>query len=266
MPQQTFRGDPYRVLEVASDASESTIKRRWRQLAREHHPDRAAGDPAEARRLTSRMARINAAYDLLRDAERRARYDASRGTWPRGRAGDAEAAWGDGASDGRDRDGSRTGTRRPVGPPPPPPTRPVTGRFDTTELFHRRNTVPSPGGHVLRGQRPVSNREREEPAEPLRASSPNGPVERRAARGGPLLPSLADARATVLEFGKFRGHTLGEVEIFEPTYVDWIARTITRDRDLVIRARVIQSELDRRGVERRPRAATAGSGAASPGP
>jgi hypothetical protein len=57
-----------------------------------------------------------------------------------------------------------------------------------------------------------------------------------------------------LEFGKFRGHTLGQVADFEPSYIDWLASTITRDRDLVAYARVIRDELDRRGVARRRRA------------
>ena len=51
--------------------------------------------------------------------------------------------------------------------------------------------------------------------------------------------------------------TLGEVERREPTYIDWIASTITRDRDLVRRARVIACDMDERGVERRSRVATA---------
>ena len=72
MPTVRFRGNPYQVLDVRSDASNATIKRRWRELAREHHPDRAAGNREEAARLTARMARINAAYDLLRDPTRRA--------------------------------------------------------------------------------------------------------------------------------------------------------------------------------------------------
>lgn len=63
-----------------------------------------------------------------------------------------------------------------------------------------------------------------------------------------------------LEFGKFRGHTLGEVAAFEPSYVDWLATTITRDPDLVAAARVVRDDLDRRGVVRRERpAATADS-------
>jgi hypothetical protein len=79
----------------------------------------------------------------------------------------------------------------------------------------------------------------------------------RRTRGRPALPSLQESLATPLEFGKFRGHTLGEVAGFEPTYIDWIARTITRDRELVIRARVIRADLDERGVERRAGRASA---------
>jgi hypothetical protein len=71
------------------------------------------------------------------------------------------------------------------------------------------------------------------------------------------LPSLGEAKATVLGFGRFHGLTLGEVAEMEPTYIDWIASTITRDRDLVMRARVIASDLDARGVERRQRMAEA---------
>src|SRR3954462_13649907 len=81
MPEPVFRGDPYAVLGVERAATTAHIKRRWRELAREHHPDRAVGNDAEAEERTTRMARINAAYDLLRDPVRRARYDAS----PQGR-------------------------------------------------------------------------------------------------------------------------------------------------------------------------------------
>jgi len=113
MPDQRFRGDPYRALDVAHDASDAHIKRRWRELAREHHPDRAAGNGEEAARLTARMARINAAYDVLRDPARRAAYDSS----PAGR----RARAGSGTTGGGtrfDEDGTVAGER--VGPPPPP--------------------------------------------------------------------------------------------------------------------------------------------------
>lgn len=53
-----------------------------------------------------------------------------------------------------------------------------------------------------------------------------------------------------MEFGKFRGHTLGEIAAFEPSYIDWVASTVTRDPDLVAAARVIRADLDVRGIIR----------------
>jgi curved DNA-binding protein CbpA len=254
-----YRGDPYRELGVRSDATDATIKRRWRELARDHHPDKAAVNSREAADLTRRMARINAAYDLLRDRDRRARFDDS----PAGREAASRsrrAARGEG--NGRAAEFGDE-LRREGGPPAPRPTRPVTARFDTSELFHRRNATTSNGAPDYQRQRPISVRERDAEPEPLRASKPNGPIERRPGRSRHNLPTLEEARAMPLEFGKFRGHTLGEVAAFEPTYIDWIARTITRDRDLVVAARVIQADLDARGVERRLRPATPGFGSAS---
>jgi hypothetical protein len=67
----------------------------------------------------------------------------------------------------------------------------------------------------------------------------------------PKAPPLAEALGVELDFGKFRGHTLGEVAAFEPSYIDWLARTITRDMGLVSAARVVSEDLDRRGVARR---------------
>ena len=60
-------------------------------------------------------------------------------------------------------------------------------------------------------------------------------------------------RRTSIEFGKFHGHTLGEIAAFEPSYIDWLAKTISHDPELVAAARSIQADLDRRGVVRRPR-------------
>lgn len=225
------------MLDVRHDTSAAEIKRRWRDLAREHHPDRAGHDGEERERLTTRMARINAAYDVLRDPIRRARYDAT----PLAQ----RERYAEGRSPGR-----------PSGPPPPPPTPPVTARFDTSALFRKRDgrllrrAVPRPG------QQPIDWREYRHGPD-LRASQPTGPVQRTIDETRVRLPSLDEARSTVLGFGRFHGLTLGEVAEREPTYIDWIAATITRDRDLVLRARVIASDLDERGVDRRPRVAGA---------
>lgn len=248
MPEPTFRGDPYRVLDVSPDASGADVKRRWRELAREHHPDRAAGDREEARRLTGRMARINAAYDLLRDPIRRARFDQT-AEGRRSRSGVAGDRWSGGSGEPGD---------AVQGPPPAPPARPVTARFDTSTAYRPRNATLCGPAHRLPGHAPRSRREAER--DELRASTPSGPVERRNVGAAVPPPTLREARETTLAFGKYGGYTLGEVELIEPTYIDWIAHTITRDRDLVLRARVIQSELDRQGVARRMRPTAAGFG------
>ncbi len=66
--------DLYAVLGVDRRASAAEIKRAYRRLAVELHPDRHPDDPdAEAR-----FRRINVAYHTLVDPERRARYDAAR--------------------------------------------------------------------------------------------------------------------------------------------------------------------------------------------
>ena len=247
----TFRGDPYGVLDVRHDASAEEIKRRWRELARAHHPDRAGGDGHERQRLTTRMARINAAYDVLRDPIRRARYDST----PHGRR--ERYAQGGVGSDGR-----------ASGPPPPPPTPPVTARFDTSALFRARNTTlhddemrhrgtTRPRRSSPPGSKPPAQWREYRQGPDLRASLPNGPVYRSVDPARAQLPSLEESRATILGFGRFHGLSLGEVAEREPTYIDWIASTITRDRDLVMRARVVASDLKERGVERRPRVAEA---------
>lgn len=227
------------MLDVRHDASAAEIKRRWRELAREHHPDRAGADSAERQRLTTRMARINAAYDVLSDPVRRARHDST----PHAR----RERYAEG----------RTPSGEEAGPPPPPPSPPVTARFDTSASFQPRNsTVLRRRGRrtTLSGQPPVDWRAYRQGPD-LRASAPNGPIHRTVDLSRVRLPSLEDARATVLGFGRFHGLTLGEVAEREPTYIDWIASTITRDRDLVMRAKVIASDLDARGIERRPRVA-----------
>lgn len=252
MPEPVFRGDPYAALDIEVSASTAAIKRRWRELAREHHPDRAAGlGQADAQRMTTRMARINAAYDFLRDPVRRAKYDSS----PQGRRahqGHGAAGRGNGPSaDTSEWQGSG-------GPPPPPHARPVTARFDTTAAFHRSDATTSTRKPSLRGHPPADRRGGN--GQDLRASTPTGPVRRRSTGANVHLPSLEEAQETLLEFGRFHGRTLREIAQLEPTYVDWIAKTITRDRDLVICARVVQSDMDERGVERRTRSQHAGFG------
>jgi curved DNA-binding protein CbpA len=257
MPDQRFRGDPYAALDVRHEATDAQIKRRWRELARAHHPDRAAGDADAAATLTARMARINAAYDVLRDPVRRAAYDSS----PAGRRARAES----GAAGGWPRfDDAAPFAGERGGPPPPPRTTPVTARYDTSAGLRPRNTRTGAPAATMRGTYPRVRRDIG--GEPdLRASTPTGPVHRRTGRRAEPVPTLQEARETTLNFGRFHGYTLGEVELLEPSYIDWVARTITRDRDLVVKARLIQRDLDERGVARPSRAATPGFGSSFDG-
>ncbi|MGH9019604.1 MAG: J domain-containing protein [Acidimicrobiales bacterium] len=63
--------DLYEVLEVGHDASPDDLKRAYRRLARQYHPDANSGDPgAEAR-----FKEVSQAYEILSDPERRANYD-----------------------------------------------------------------------------------------------------------------------------------------------------------------------------------------------
>jgi len=60
--------NPYDTLGVPKNASADEIKKAYRKLAREHHPDASGGDEA-------RFKEIQGAYDLLSDPEKRQAYD-----------------------------------------------------------------------------------------------------------------------------------------------------------------------------------------------
>ena len=63
--------DPYDVLGVARDAGQDDIRRAYRRLAKDHHPDLNPGNAA----AEARFKEVSAAYHLLSDADQRARFD-----------------------------------------------------------------------------------------------------------------------------------------------------------------------------------------------
>tara|TARA_B100000945_G_C20418998_1_gene616725 strand:+ start:382 stop:1365 length:984 start_codon:yes stop_codon:yes gene_type:complete len=63
--------DPYRTLDVSKDASDAEIKRAYRKLARQYHPDRNPGDAAAEERFKS----IQSAYEEIGTAEARSNHD-----------------------------------------------------------------------------------------------------------------------------------------------------------------------------------------------
>ncbi len=64
-------GDPYKELGVSKGASADEIKKAFRKLAKELHPDKNPGN----READERFKRVTAAFDLLGDAEKRVKFD-----------------------------------------------------------------------------------------------------------------------------------------------------------------------------------------------
>lgn len=71
--------NPYEVLGVAQGASDSDIKQAYRKLAMKHHPDRG-GDEEQFKRVSD-------AYNLIKDADSRQQYEASKNQSPFGNTG-----------------------------------------------------------------------------------------------------------------------------------------------------------------------------------
>ncbi len=63
--------DLYKILGVAEDADDDTIKKAYRKLAKQNHPDATGGD----KRKTERFKEIGDAYGVLGDKQKRAEYD-----------------------------------------------------------------------------------------------------------------------------------------------------------------------------------------------
>jgi DnaJ-domain-containing proteins 1 len=68
-PQRTPQGpDPYAVLGIERNADDRAVKRAYRKLISEHHPDRLGDLPEDMRkRAESRASEINAAYDRIKE-------------------------------------------------------------------------------------------------------------------------------------------------------------------------------------------------------
>ncbi|MBL8637929.1 MAG: DnaJ domain-containing protein, partial [Alphaproteobacteria bacterium] len=75
--------DFYKVLGVEKNASDEDIKKAYRKLAMQHHPDRNKGES----KAEEKFKEISEAYDVLKDPDKRAAYDRFGATGPMGGGG-----------------------------------------------------------------------------------------------------------------------------------------------------------------------------------
>jgi curved DNA-binding protein len=91
--------DYYEILGVARGANDAEIKKAFRKLAREYHPDTAK----DKRVAEEKFKEINEAYEVLGDAEKRKKYDELRAGWESNPFGNASTGWSSRQSAGGDR-------------------------------------------------------------------------------------------------------------------------------------------------------------------
>ena len=63
--------DLYEILGVSKNADDGEIKKAYRKLAMKYHPDKNKGD----KKAETKFKEISAAYDILKDPQRKAAYD-----------------------------------------------------------------------------------------------------------------------------------------------------------------------------------------------
>lgn len=76
-----YEKDYYQILGVAGNADAAAIKKQYRKLARELHPDKTKGD----KKLEDRFKAVSEAYDILSDSKKRREYDDARQAFKSGR-------------------------------------------------------------------------------------------------------------------------------------------------------------------------------------
>ena len=196
--------DPYKILQVDSEAEDEVIQAAYRRLAQKYHPDVATGPGAEAR-----MSGINAAWEILRDPARRAAYDLARRLAARtaeragsgstrppasdtGSSPPGSSRWSGSGSGSGSSGGGRSTSSGPAPASPPRPPESVSGDWTSGRSSQGSGYDPS------------------------RMRAPDGL--------GAAGPPPGDPSGSVLNFGRFAGWSLGEIGRRDLDYIEWLDR------------------------------------------
>ncbi len=132
--------DYYQTLGVARTATPEEIKKAFRKLAREYHPDRAPTATRKAN-MEAKFKEINEAYEVLGDAEKRKRYDELGANWDQpqfSRGGGGRSPFGGGGFGGFGQGAPGGGDEDDLG---------GAGFSDFFEQFFGRGAGAARGGH-----------------------------------------------------------------------------------------------------------------------
>ena len=178
--------DYYAILGVNRTANEDEIKRAYRHLARELHPDRHAASPTDMQANEERFKLVNRAYETLKDPERRRQYDVFGPEGERGSGGGDpfQGFSGAGLGDifdaffgaGQSPFGGRSATRR-TGPPQGENVEAILDLDFSEAVLGARKKSRS-------GRQPSARRARARARGPVPRQSPAGPATAPGRCGG----------------------------------------------------------------------------------
>jgi curved DNA-binding protein CbpA len=186
--EPTGQADHYKILQVDPEADPEVIQAAYHRLARKFHPD--VGGSADA----ERMARLNLAWEVLRDPDRRAAYDRARAraAVPGAQRPTSGPAGTGAAPAGTPGPGPGRGPDHPPGSAQDRPAETVSPHWTSGRSAagggYDPSTMRSADGHAAAGPPP---------------GKPSG---------------------TVLGFGRYAGWSLGEIARVDLEYIEWLDR------------------------------------------
>ncbi len=190
----------YEILMLHPTATADVINAVYRALAKQYHPDHAGAAGVE------KMAQLNEAYAILKDEQKRARYDAILNATLDDGAGSVMAHGNRSSGSSGSSADQRTAASSP--------DHSTTAWSMTGARQFNRESMPGATNLKFEGGS-WSVRPPSEPAPP--------PSEYGEA-GAP--PSYVPSRGTVISFGRYRGWTISQVAAYDRNYVEWLSRTM----------------------------------------